>query len=106
MIMQNMKLDDKRIKELLRKEAKLNALEAGGVENWDWYGESLKEYSATIELEEDCENLVAEIFAEISGDIEEPAGRGCGYGIKEAGIEKSTKMLVNFVNERLSDNDK
>lgn len=32
-----------RLKTLERAEAKLQALEAGGVDNWEWYGESLKE---------------------------------------------------------------
>lgn len=32
---------EKRLAELLRKEWKLGALEAGGVANWNWYGKSL-----------------------------------------------------------------
>lgn len=28
---------------LLKAEAVLNALEAGGVDNWDWYGKSINE---------------------------------------------------------------
>lgn len=34
-------VEEKRLAELLRKEWKLGALEAGGVDNWNWYGESL-----------------------------------------------------------------
>ena len=34
-------VDEKRLAELLRKEWKLWALEAGGVDNWDWYSYSL-----------------------------------------------------------------
>lgn len=30
--------------ELLRRDEKLTALENGGVDNWEWYGESLKDY--------------------------------------------------------------
>ncbi len=30
--------------DLLDAEAKLSALEAGGVDNWEWYGDSLQEY--------------------------------------------------------------
>lgn len=33
-----------RLAELEDKEEKLDALEAGGVDNWDWYGDSLEEY--------------------------------------------------------------
>lgn len=32
------------LKKLLRAEAKLLYLEAGGVDNWDWYGDSLDEF--------------------------------------------------------------
>ena len=35
--------------ELLDRDAKLSALEAGGVDNWEWYGESLKDYWAEKE---------------------------------------------------------
>jgi formylmethanofuran dehydrogenase subunit E len=29
---------------LLKSQEKLNALEAGGVDNWEWYGESMMNY--------------------------------------------------------------
>lgn len=32
---------ESRLAELLREECKLQALEAGGVDNWEWYDESL-----------------------------------------------------------------
>lgn len=34
-------VDEKRLAELLREEWKLRALERGGVDNWDWYDDSL-----------------------------------------------------------------
>lgn len=34
-------VEESRLAELLRKEWKLQALEAGGVDNWEWYDESL-----------------------------------------------------------------
>lgn len=34
-------IEESRLAELLREEWKLWALEAGGVDNWDWYGYSL-----------------------------------------------------------------
>lgn len=36
-------IDQKRYDELLLAERKLDALEAGGVDNWEWYYESLKQ---------------------------------------------------------------
>lgn len=36
-------LSETQLKLLLRYKAELNALECGGVDNWDWYGESIHE---------------------------------------------------------------
>ncbi len=36
-----MEVEMSRLAELLRKEWKLMALERGGVDNWDWYDDSL-----------------------------------------------------------------
>lgn len=35
---------EKRLRELLKAEARLAALEAGGVDNWEWYSDSLNDY--------------------------------------------------------------
>ena len=43
-------IEESRLKELLEIEARLAALEYGGVDNWEWYGESLSHY-----LDEYCE---------------------------------------------------
>ena len=39
-----MKISKQRVEELERSEAKLLALESGGVDNWENYDDSLKEY--------------------------------------------------------------
>ena len=62
-----MSISEKRLKELERAEAKLNALEAGGVDNWEGYGESLQSYHEENELEESRSYLIndlAQIFGE------------------------------------------
>lgn len=67
MVMQ--KLSDKRIRELERAEKKLQALEAGGVDNWEWYSESLTEYH----FEESYEELLDEFtqsFQELIAESE------------------------------------
>lgn len=43
-------IEESRLKELLKSEARLDALEWGGVDNWEWYGESLSQY-----LDEYCQ---------------------------------------------------
>lgn len=46
-----------RLAELLRSEAELLALQAGGVDNWDWYGDCFTEEVDEL-LEADDEDLV------------------------------------------------
>ena len=43
-------IEEGRLKQLLESEARLDALEWGGVDNWEWYGESLSLY-----LDEYCQ---------------------------------------------------
>ena len=86
-------------KNIERKLAKLAALEAGGVDNWEWYDESLKEYRTTIERDETAETVIDEIFDAISCEIEEPAGQGAGYGIRTKGYDIAVKILLSRVKE-------
>lgn len=37
-------IDELRLKELLATEARYDALESGGVDNWEWYGASIQDY--------------------------------------------------------------
>lgn len=46
-----------RLAELLRSETRLLALEAGGVDNWDWYGDCFTEEVEEL-LDADDEDLV------------------------------------------------
>jgi hypothetical protein len=46
-----------RLAELLRNEAELLALQAGGVDNWDWYGDCFTEEVEEL-LEADNEDLI------------------------------------------------
>lgn len=46
-----------RLAELLRNETRLLALEAGGVDNWDWYGDCFTEEVDEL-LDADDEDLV------------------------------------------------
>lgn len=38
------KISIKKLQELLEAEAELAALECGGVDNWEWYGEAFSNY--------------------------------------------------------------
>lgn len=76
-----------------RRLAKLDALEAGGVDNWEWYGEALKDWRAENEKMEIAESFLDELIEILCCDcrIEQPAGAGAGYSITD------TKPALNFI---------
>lgn len=79
-------------------EAKLQALEAGGVDNWEWYGESLSEYHKYTEMEDLYEETIGEIYEALHDKVGEPAGVGCGYGFMDADSDLK-KVLKSFLNQ-------
>lgn len=81
--MSEVKISAKRLQQLERSQRILDALEAGGVDNWEWYSESLKDFRKEEELENIIQDYVNEILEVCSeeGDVEYPAGRGCGHSI-------------------------
>lgn len=96
--MAEVKINENRLKELERAFIKLQALESGGVDNWEGYSESLKEWNkenALDELFEDTYQELLEILVEAK--VEEPAGRGCGYSITPD--EKSVYNLLKRFTE-------
>lgn len=75
-------IDSKTLKELQLAQSKLNALEAGGVDNWEWYDESLKSWHKENDYEEALEQFIDnlnDVLAE--AEVDQPAGSGCGYSI-------------------------
>ena len=91
-----MGITEKRIKELERAEAKLHALEAGGVDNWDNYDDSLEEYRATIELDERREELIEELSAVFSECAYEPFERGVGIAFVDKTQDEAMQVLERF----------
>lgn len=95
-----MNISEERLKELEDAEAKLLALEAGGVDNWEGYGLSLEHYHKEKEIEESLESLVEnEIYEIITENVEEPAGRGCGFGLKSEGYSLIKNCIRKFIDE-------
>lgn len=100
--MSDVKISARRLKELERAQAKLNALEAGGVDNWEWYSESLKGFHQEERLEELFEEYVDSILEVCSeeGDVEYPAGREAGHSILLGDAEEGVyQLLVKFSKE-------
>lgn len=46
-------ISKKEYNDLTRAQRKLNALEAGGVDNWEWYGDSLESFWEEEDKRED-----------------------------------------------------
>lgn len=98
--MSNVTITLKQLKEFERSQAKLNALEAGGVDNWEWYDESLKSWHKENDYEEALEQFIDnlnDVLAE--AEVDQPAGSGCGYSItiSESGEEFLKGLIKNIV---------
>lgn len=92
-----MEITAQRIKELEEAELRLRALEAAGVDNWEGYGFALDKIDKEIEKRKNIEDAFDEICEELSEGIEEPAGRGCGYGFRPKNTEKAFETFKKLV---------
>ena len=77
------KISPRRLKELERMEAKLNALESGGVDNWDFYDDALKDYHINNEKDERIESLINELSEAFGQCAYEPSERGAGIAFSD-----------------------
>jgi hypothetical protein len=76
-------ITDERLKELERAERMLNALEVGGVDNWDGYDFAMEEIwkeNERLERLASIRDRIEEILAE---GVHEPAGSVCGFGFAQ-----------------------
>lgn len=88
-----MDITSKRLETLERSEAKLNALEAGGVDNWEGYDISLEGYRAENELEENRSKLLDELEIVFGECAYEPSERGAGIAFTEAVRDRAFAVL-------------
>lgn len=58
-------ISEKRLKELLEKETRYDALKNGGVDNWEWYGISIQNYLSLYKA-----NAIYEIVNERVNEFE------------------------------------
>ena len=66
--MNDVKLTQKEYDKMQRDLSKLYALEAGGVDNWEWFDESLKGWRKENELDEIINELIYE-FSECVNEL-------------------------------------
>lgn len=88
-----MEISEKELRTLRRDSAKLAALEAGGVDNWEWYSDSLVDFHKEEALEEFVDNMV-DSFHEtiIDAEVDYPAGHEAGPSIRV-----SDKVAEDFI---------
>lgn len=105
--MSKVQIDTQRLKELERMESKLAALEAGGVDNWEWYGASLKDWYKEEDKQELIVNLmdtICEVFA-VHGSVDYPAGMEAGASIYLEDLKYLEDAIKDYT-ENLSDLEK
>lgn len=85
-----------RLKELERKERILRALEAGGVDNWEWYEESLSKVTEEERFTEELDGLLQEIAFVLLRRAYEPSERGAGFTSHEEDYEEALDILTAF----------
>ncbi len=95
-----MEVSTKRLKELERTEAKMAALDAGGVDNWEWYGDALKDWFNENEHEENINSLIKDLETTFGECAYEPSERGAGIAFRDDIYDDVTEVLkahkVNF----------
>ncbi len=88
-----MSIDQKELQRLRDAKAKLDALEAWGVDNWEGYDDALEPYHEAKEREEKLETTLSNILEILCMGIEEPAGRGAGYGFTDAVVQDAREEM-------------
>jgi len=99
---ETVKINLDKLKELERKAAKLDALEAGGVDNWEGYSESIKEYHKALKHKQGINALVISIFEILSDGLYEPSESGAGFDFTEESQRLVFEELKNRI-EKLRD---
>jgi len=95
----------KRLVELEDQERKLMALEAGGVDNWDNYGDALDEYHREKEESEAFSCLAEDICEELSSGAYEPSERGAGVAFKDDAILRVQNLIKTVFKDILNERE-
>jgi len=91
-----------KLDELLDAQSKLQALENGGVDNWEFYVEALGEYFKEKKRGELIDQFIQDLGdVLVDAKIDEPADRGAGYSIEfnEQDVKKLVANLIREYNE-------
>ena len=88
-----------RLEQLEDAARKLNALEVGGVDNWEFYDEAMTQYLKDVEEKEQIQRLLSNIQEALCEGILEPSERGAGFGFTDLSSENALQVLKNGIEE-------
>lgn len=92
-----MEISKERLAELEDVEEKMNCLEAGGVDNWEFFGLSLKKYWEKKDRAELLKTKYTELLEILCGGIIQPAGSGCGFGFADNVLEEGERLFIKTI---------
>jgi len=84
------------LNEMRKAQAKLQALENGGVDNWEGYDFALEELRKVEAFDEEVEALVQEIMAELGSNSYEPSKRGGGIAFYDGAAMECENLVRKF----------
>lgn len=102
--MSDVKITQERLDGLLYIEAKLNALEAGGVENWEGYSYTLEALHEAEARKKAITEVIGHALSDLCVEVEEPAGSGCGYGFMDGAWDIMREAISKAVAIETGDN--
>ncbi len=88
-----------RLRDLLLSEMKLECLEDSGIDNWEWYAETMTKFEklcAEYEDEARYEELLAELEVALLDGVYEPSDHGAGYTCTETARRSAMKVLETY----------
>ena len=91
------KISSDRLHALEQAEAKLGALEAGGVENWEWYGASLEAFNKSQERKDAMYECMADMEVSFLEGAYEPSERGAGRCANDTARSNAEHVLTAFL---------
>lgn len=96
--MTDVKITREKLETLERAAKKLEALERGGVDKWEWYEESLRDYHNSIQMDERAVRLIHSMI-EIVADYVAPADAVGTYYVRDEAVYALLPVVRPFLGE-------
>ena len=91
------KISIERLRELEKAAFKLQCLEDGGVDNWDYYDVSMEPYYKKVDREEKIESLLNDICEALGTGAYEPSERGAGLAFSQGSEAAALAIMMEKI---------